>query len=133
MNAAHWVFTWFFNVTYGTRLRDPFTMYKVFRSECIEGVEFVADRFDFDWELAGEARAARVRADRDAGRVQRAFLRRRQEGSILPRPADVGLGVPSVPFLFSPRAASRPTRLTRWRAQGDRVRRAGQRCTGWLK
>ena len=54
MNAAHWVFTWLFNVTYRTRLRDPFTMYKVFRRECIEGVEFVADRFDFDWELAGK-------------------------------------------------------------------------------
>lgn len=54
VNAAHWVFTWFFNVTYRTRLRDPFTMYKVFRSECIEGVDFVADRFDFDWELAAK-------------------------------------------------------------------------------
>jgi glycosyltransferase involved in cell wall biosynthesis len=54
MNTAHWVFTWFFNVTYGTRLRDPFTMYKVFRRECIDGVEFVSDRFDFDWELAGK-------------------------------------------------------------------------------
>ena len=54
VNMAHWVFTWFFNVTYRTRLRDPFTMYKVFRRECIDGVEFVADRFDFDWELAGK-------------------------------------------------------------------------------
>jgi len=54
MNTAHWVFTWMFNITYRTRLRDPFTMYKVFRRECIEGVEFVADRFDFDWELAGK-------------------------------------------------------------------------------
>jgi hypothetical protein len=54
MNTAHWVFTWFFNVTYGTKLRDPFTMYKVFRSDCIEGVEFVSDRFDFDWELVGK-------------------------------------------------------------------------------
>lgn len=54
VNIAHWVFTWLFNVTYGIRLRDPFTMYKVFRSECIEGVEFVSDRFDFDWELAGK-------------------------------------------------------------------------------
>jgi hypothetical protein len=54
VNMAHWVFTWLFNVTYRTRLRDPFTMYKVFRRECIEGVEFVADRFDFDWELAGK-------------------------------------------------------------------------------
>jgi glycosyltransferase involved in cell wall biosynthesis len=54
MNTAHWAFTWLFNVTYGTRLRDPFTMYKVFRRECIEGVEFVSDRFDFDWELTGK-------------------------------------------------------------------------------
>jgi glycosyltransferase involved in cell wall biosynthesis len=54
MNTAHWVFTWLFNVTYRTKLRDPFTMYKVFRRECIEGVDFVADRFDFDWELAGK-------------------------------------------------------------------------------
>jgi glycosyltransferase involved in cell wall biosynthesis len=54
MNTAHWVFTWLFNVTYRTRLRDPFTMYKVFRRECIESVEFVSDRFDFDWELAGK-------------------------------------------------------------------------------
>jgi glycosyltransferase involved in cell wall biosynthesis len=54
MNAAHWGFTWFFNITYRTKLRDPFTMYKVFRSECIEGVDFVADRFDFDWELVAK-------------------------------------------------------------------------------
>jgi glycosyltransferase involved in cell wall biosynthesis len=54
VNAAHWVFLAFFNVTYGTHLRDPFTMYKVFRRECIEGVEFVADRFDFDWELVAK-------------------------------------------------------------------------------
>ena len=54
VNAAHWVFLWMFNVTYGTHLRDPFTMYKVFRSECIDGVEFVADRFDFDWELVAK-------------------------------------------------------------------------------
>jgi hypothetical protein len=54
MNAAHWAFTWFFNVTYRTKLRDPFTMYKVFRRECIDDVEFVADRFDFDWELVAK-------------------------------------------------------------------------------
>jgi glycosyltransferase involved in cell wall biosynthesis len=51
VNAAHWVFLGLFNLTYRTHLRDPFTMYKVFRSECIEGVEFIANRFDFDWEL----------------------------------------------------------------------------------
>jgi len=54
VNMAHWVFTWFFNVTYRTRLRDPFTMFKVFRTECLEGVTFVSDRFDFDWELTAK-------------------------------------------------------------------------------
>jgi glycosyltransferase involved in cell wall biosynthesis len=51
LNAGHWVFTALFNLFYGTRLRDPFTMYKVSRTECIDGMEFVSDRFDFDWEL----------------------------------------------------------------------------------
>lgn len=54
MNMAHWFFTWLFNVAFGAHLRDPFTMYKVFRRECIEGLSFVSDRFDFDWELAGK-------------------------------------------------------------------------------
>lgn len=54
MNGAHWVLTNLFNLLYGVRLKDPMTMYKVFRRECIEGVEFVADRFDFDWELVAK-------------------------------------------------------------------------------
>jgi glycosyltransferase involved in cell wall biosynthesis len=54
VNAAHWAFLFLFNATYGTHLRDPFTMYKVFRAECIDGVEFVSDRFDFDWELVAK-------------------------------------------------------------------------------
>jgi glycosyltransferase involved in cell wall biosynthesis len=54
MNVAHWVFTGMFNVVYGTRLRDPFTMYKVFRRSCIDGVRFEANRFDFDWELVAK-------------------------------------------------------------------------------
>jgi glycosyltransferase involved in cell wall biosynthesis len=54
MNAAHWVFTEMFNVVYRTRLRDPFTMYKVFRRSCIKGVLFEANRFDFDWELVAK-------------------------------------------------------------------------------
>lgn len=54
LNVAHWTFAALFNVVYRTDLRDPFTMYKVFRTECIEGMEFVADRFDFDWELVAK-------------------------------------------------------------------------------
>jgi glycosyltransferase involved in cell wall biosynthesis len=54
VNSGHWLFLALFNATYGVRLTDPFTMYKVFRAECIDGVEFVADRFDFDWELVAK-------------------------------------------------------------------------------
>lgn len=54
MNVAHWFFATLFNVVYRTWLRDPFTMYKVFRRECIQGLEFVANRFDFDWELVAK-------------------------------------------------------------------------------
>lgn len=54
VNAAHWGFTGLFDAVYGVRLRDPFTMFKIFRAECIEGLELVSDRFDFDWELLGK-------------------------------------------------------------------------------
>jgi glycosyltransferase involved in cell wall biosynthesis len=54
MNAAHWAFTAMFNAVYGTKLKDPFTMYKVFRRKCIDDVSLVCDRFDFDWELAAK-------------------------------------------------------------------------------
>lgn len=54
MNVAHWLFAALFNLVYRTRMRDPFTMYKVFRTECIEGLELVCDRFDFDWELVAK-------------------------------------------------------------------------------
>ena len=51
MNLAHVGFTVFFDAVYGTRLRDPFTMYKVFRRDCLSGLTFESNRFDFDWEL----------------------------------------------------------------------------------
>lgn len=54
MNGAHWVFTTMFNTVYRTKLRDPFTMYKVFRTSCIVGVPFTSNRFDFDWELVAK-------------------------------------------------------------------------------
>jgi glycosyltransferase involved in cell wall biosynthesis len=54
MNFGHLFFTWLFNVVYGQRLRDPFTMYKVFRRECLSGLTFESNRFDFDWELVGK-------------------------------------------------------------------------------
>jgi len=50
-NSGHWFFTTLINVLFHQRLRDPFTMYKVFRRDCLFGLEFECDRFDFDYEL----------------------------------------------------------------------------------
>jgi glycosyltransferase involved in cell wall biosynthesis len=51
LNTAHWTFTFMINVSLGIWLRDPFTMYKVFRRDCLDGLTFECNRFDFDWEL----------------------------------------------------------------------------------
>jgi glycosyltransferase involved in cell wall biosynthesis len=83
MNGAHWAFTTMFNVVYRTKLRDPFTMYKVFRTSCIVGVPFKSNRFDFDWELVAklvrlgnipvEIPITYVSRDFDAGKKVRFF------------------------------------------------------------
>ncbi len=54
LNMGHILFTQLFNLVYGQRLKDPFTMFKVFRRSCIHGLHFTANRFDFDWELVGK-------------------------------------------------------------------------------
>ena len=51
LNFAHWCFTASINICFGSRLKDPFTMYKVFRRDCLYGLRLECDRFDFDWEL----------------------------------------------------------------------------------
>ena len=51
LNFGHWFFATLVNVVYGLRLKDPFTMYKVFRTDCLRGLKFECDRFDFDYEL----------------------------------------------------------------------------------
>jgi glycosyltransferase involved in cell wall biosynthesis len=50
-NFGHWFFTTLINVLYWQRLRDPFTMFKVFRRDCLFGMEFECEGFDFDFEL----------------------------------------------------------------------------------
>jgi glycosyltransferase involved in cell wall biosynthesis len=50
-NFGHWFFTTLINVLFFQRLRDPFTMFKVFRRDCLSGLEFECNRFDFDFEL----------------------------------------------------------------------------------
>jgi hypothetical protein len=51
LNLGHLFFSALLNVLYGQRLKDPFTMYKVFRRDCLFGLRFQCNRFDFDYEL----------------------------------------------------------------------------------
>jgi len=50
-NLGHLIFLTLFNLLYRQRLSDPFTMFKVFRRECLWGLQFACNRFDFDHEL----------------------------------------------------------------------------------
>ena len=50
-NLGHLLFTFFINILYGQRMKDPFTMFKVFRRDCLHNLKFECNRFDFDFEL----------------------------------------------------------------------------------
>jgi SAM-dependent methyltransferase len=50
-NLGHIFFALCLNAALGVWLKDPFTMFKIFRRDCIDGLTFSANRFDFDWEL----------------------------------------------------------------------------------
>ena len=50
-NSGQLFFTWLINMACGTRLKDPFTMYKVFHRECLYGLQLESNRFDLDWEI----------------------------------------------------------------------------------
>ena len=39
------------NISLGTRMTDPFTMFKVFRRSCLKGIILECNRFDLDWEI----------------------------------------------------------------------------------
>lgn len=41
----------FFNILYDVKLSDPQTMYKVFKKECIKGINFESNYFNLDWEI----------------------------------------------------------------------------------
>ena len=50
-NVGHLFFCGAINVMFGQSMKDPFTMYKVFQRDCLYGLQFECDRFDFDFEL----------------------------------------------------------------------------------
>jgi len=54
MNVGGLLFRALFNTLFGVRLTDPTSMFKVLRADCLDGLEFTCDRFDFDYELVGK-------------------------------------------------------------------------------
>lgn len=50
-NIGHVVFTQLVNSLFDQNLDDPFSMFKVFRRDCVEGLSFECNGFDFDYEL----------------------------------------------------------------------------------
>ncbi|MDR3048937.1 MAG: glycosyltransferase family 2 protein [Elusimicrobiota bacterium] len=51
VNFGHLIFTKLINFVCKTKTKDPFTMYKTFRRECLYGLEFDGNRFEIDWEI----------------------------------------------------------------------------------
>jgi glycosyltransferase involved in cell wall biosynthesis len=50
-NIGHWFFTILIFFLYGVWMNDHATMFKVFKRDCISGIQFKCNRFDFDLEL----------------------------------------------------------------------------------
>lgn len=50
-NFGHVLFTSLLNILYRQHMKDPFTMFKVFRRDCLYNLKFECNRFDFDFEL----------------------------------------------------------------------------------
>jgi hypothetical protein len=51
LNLGHAFFTRLINILFRQNMTDPFTMFKVFRRDCLFGLEFQCNQFDFDHEL----------------------------------------------------------------------------------
>jgi glycosyltransferase involved in cell wall biosynthesis len=54
MNFGELLFHGSFNLLYGTRLKDPTTMYKVFRRGLLSEVHLTGEYFELDWEIVGK-------------------------------------------------------------------------------
>jgi hypothetical protein len=52
LNVAQLFFAWTFNVLYRQHATDINTMYKIFRTECLAGIDLKSDGFNLDIELA---------------------------------------------------------------------------------
>ena len=88
LNFGHWFFAALINVLFLQRLQDPFTMFKVFRRDCLSGLEFECNRFDFDFESAHQTHPQGVLSGRIAGELPFALLQGGEKGEDVPGTAD---------------------------------------------
>ena len=51
LNLGQKLLTWLLNTACGSKLSDPFTMYKIFHRDCLYGIDFVGGNFGLDWEI----------------------------------------------------------------------------------
>ena len=51
LNIGQILFTCMINFGCGVKLKDPFTMFKLFRRDCLYGLKFDGNRFEIDWEI----------------------------------------------------------------------------------
>ena len=109
LNFAQLVFARTFNVLYQKRTTDINTMYKVFRAECLEGLDLDERPVRSGHRARLQARAQRQRSVRGPGQLRRARLRGGEEGVVPEGRAPVVLGDFQVPVQVGARAvACRP-------------------------
>ncbi len=92
LNFGHWFFATLLNLTYGLRLKDPFTMYKVFRADCLRGMSFECNRFDFDFELVIKLARRGYVPVRDSRELPLAILQGGEESQSAARTPSAGFG-----------------------------------------
>jgi ribosomal protein S27E len=74
LNFAQFIFAKTFNLLYQQRVTDVNTMFKVFRSECLDGLELECDGFNLDIELASKlVRAGHAPMEVPVNYVSRGF------------------------------------------------------------
>ena len=85
INLGHKVLTLIFNLLYGQNLKDPFTMFKVFRRDSIRDIEFECDGFDFDIEMVAKIIKERIPPCRDSRKLCFQIVFRGEEGLLSAR------------------------------------------------
>ncbi len=51
LNIGQKLLTGVINIACGSKMTDPFTMYKIFHKDCMYGINFEGGKFGLDWEI----------------------------------------------------------------------------------